>query len=70
MFKSFSVTSNSKEGELFVNQSPIGMLKEGVYDVKDYPMTETADVYLKNHLLMEMLPQRKSNYQILKKMIK
>ncbi|GAJ61197.1 zinc ribbon domain-containing protein [Streptococcus parauberis] len=47
VFKNFSVTSNSKEGELFVNESPIGMLKDGSYDVKDYPMTEIADVYLK-----------------------
>ncbi|KHD44684.1 zinc ribbon domain-containing protein [Streptococcus hongkongensis] len=46
-FKNFSVTSNSKEGELFVNQSPIGMLKDGNFEVKDYPMTETADIYLK-----------------------
>lgn len=47
VFKNFSVTSNSKDGELFVNQSPIGMLKDGSYEVKDYPMTEIADVYIK-----------------------
>lgn len=46
-FKNFTVTSNAKDWELYFDDSRIGSLTDGKYEVKDYPLTGTAKAYVK-----------------------
>lgn len=45
-FKTFTVTSNVKEGELYFDDNRVGTLKEGEFQVQDYPVTEGAEAYI------------------------
>ena len=46
-FKNFTVTSNLTDGELYFDKTRIGTLKDGQYEVSDYPVTESAKAYVK-----------------------
>ncbi|MGT2935561.1 zinc ribbon domain-containing protein [Streptococcus castoreus] len=46
-FKNFSVTSNVKEGELYFDENRVGTLREGKFQVDHYPVTDTAQAYIK-----------------------
>ncbi|VTS42312.1 Predicted membrane protein [Streptococcus pseudoporcinus] len=46
-FKNFTVSSNLADGYLYFDDSRIGSLKDGIYEVKDYPVTNSAQAYVK-----------------------
>ncbi|MDW7797748.1 hypothetical protein SCR05_09345 [Streptococcus canis] len=46
-FKTFTVTSNVKEGDLYFEDNRVGTLKEGHFQVEDYPVTDSAKAYIK-----------------------
>lgn len=48
-FMNFTVSSNLTDGELYFDDSRIGSLKEGTYKVEDYPVTHTAQAYVKKN---------------------
>ncbi|EKS21009.1 hypothetical protein HMPREF9318_00963 [Streptococcus urinalis FB127-CNA-2] len=48
-FKNFTVTSNLGEGELYFDKTRIGSLKEGQYQVKEYPLTDSAKAYVEKN---------------------
>lgn len=50
-FKNFSVTSNLKDGELYFDDSRVGTLKEGAFQVTDYPLTGAAQAYVKKKFM-------------------
>lgn len=45
-FKTFSVTSNLKDGLLYFGDKQIAQLKEGSYAVEDYPVSDDLEVYV------------------------
>ncbi|MGT2887932.1 zinc ribbon domain-containing protein [Streptococcus didelphis] len=49
IFKTFTVTSNLKDSELYFDDNRIGTLKEGQYQVSDYPVTRKSKAYVKKH---------------------
>ncbi|MBJ8326395.1 zinc ribbon domain-containing protein [Streptococcus pacificus] len=46
-FKTFKVKSNITAGELYFSDRRIGSLKEGEFDVSEYPTSDSVDVYVK-----------------------
>ena len=46
-FKSFKVTSNLTDGELYFDDTRVGTLENREYDVSDYPLTDSAKAYVK-----------------------
>ena len=46
-FKTFNVTSNLTDGELYFDDTRIGTLSNGKYEVNDYPLTDSAKAYVK-----------------------
>lgn len=46
-FKTFKVTSNLTDGELYFDDTRIGTLTNGEYEVSDYPLTDSAQAYAK-----------------------
>lgn len=46
-FRTFLVTSNAKQGDLYFDDNHIGTLKDGQLQVEDYPVTENAQAYMK-----------------------
>ena len=48
-FKTFKVTSNLTDGELYFDDTRIGTLSNGEYDVSDYPLTDSAQAYVKKN---------------------
>lgn len=46
-FKNFTVTSNIKDGELYFDDTRVGSLSNGKYEVSDYPLTDAAQAYVK-----------------------
>ena len=46
-FKNFKVTSNLVDGELYFDNTRVGTLENGEYEVSDYPLTDSAKAYVK-----------------------
>ncbi|MBJ8350180.1 zinc ribbon domain-containing protein [Streptococcus zalophi] len=46
-FKTFKVKSNITAGELYFSDRRIGSLKDGEFDVSEYPTSDSVDVYVK-----------------------
>lgn len=46
-FKTFTVTSNVRDGELYVDGERVETLKAGQLQLEEYPVTETAKAYIK-----------------------
>ncbi|MGT2772304.1 TcaA 3rd/4th domain-containing protein [Streptococcus marimammalium] len=47
LFKTFKVKSNITTGELYFDERRIGNLKNGEFDVSEYPTSDSVDVYVK-----------------------
>ncbi|EHI70869.1 zinc ribbon domain-containing protein [Streptococcus ictaluri] len=47
LFKTFTVVSNVKDGELYFDDNRVGTLSDGQFQVEDYPVTETAQAMIK-----------------------
>lgn len=46
-FKHFTVTSNLTDGELYFDDTKMASLTDGQYEVDNYPLTNSAQVYVK-----------------------
>lgn len=46
-FKHFTVTSNITDGDLYFDDTRIASLKDGQYEVDNYPLTDSAQAYVK-----------------------
>lgn len=46
-FKNFKVTSNLVDGDLYFDDTRVGTLENGEYEVSDYPLTDSAQAYVK-----------------------
>ncbi|KGR73365.1 zinc ribbon domain-containing protein [Streptococcus phocae subsp. salmonis] len=58
-FKQFSVTSNIKDAELYIDAERVGTLKEGQLELADYPVTATSKAYVKKRFPDGVLKSRK-----------
>lgn len=60
-FKTFKVTSNLTDGELYFDDTRVGTLTNGEYEVSDYPLTDSAQAYVKkNYSDGELTSQKQS----------
>ncbi len=60
-FKTFTVTSNLTDGELYFDDTRVGTLTNGEYEVSDYPLTDSAQAYVKkNYSDGELTSQKQS----------
>lgn len=48
-FKNFKVTSNLVDGDLYFDDTRVGTLENGEYEVSDYPLTDSAQAYVKKN---------------------
>ncbi|MEX2784766.1 zinc ribbon domain-containing protein [Streptococcus sp. H49] len=46
-FKNFTVNSNLTDGDLYFGETKVAALANGTYQVEDYPVTDSADAYVK-----------------------
>lgn len=48
-FKHFTITSNLSEGEIYFGDDRVGSLKDGRYQVSDYPITKNSKAFVKKN---------------------
>lgn len=58
-FKTFTVTSNLTDGELYFGENRIGTLAEGTYQVENYPITSAAKAVVKKNFSDGVLESQK-----------
>ena len=64
-FKNFTVTSNLTDGDLYFDDTRVGTLSDGKYQVTDYPLTDSAKAYVKkNYADGELRSQKRSISEI------